>query len=273
MISAAIGLGWFFLTEHTQKMRFSCNMFANALFWYDRLKYASKTQRDNATLCPPCLIKNVLAAVQRSWSPQVHALQSYSILYHEYIISMDPSFVDGGTLSPPTPKHSASLKLKWSHFLSRHGILCAICWVKHTGPLLECRDSACLERNKSLQAVAWVALWHYSLRRGMVLMLTNTGEQGSFTTHPLSAVPILHRLQGHFSPSQGYICIQLPKIELYGCWVCLIHTYYLLRNSLYTHSHTFICRFTDNKMTMVLLKTTFPLIALIKPTDHTFCIS
>lgn len=127
---------------------------------------------------------------------------------------------------PPSPKHSALLELKWSHFLSRHGILCAICWVKHTGPLLECRDSACLERNKSLLAVAWVALWHYSLRRGMVLMLTNTGEQGSFTTHPLSAVPILHRLQGHFSPSQGYICIQVPKIELYGCWFCLIHTYY-----------------------------------------------
>lgn len=150
---------------------------------------------------------------------------------------MDPSFVDGGTLSPPSPKHSALLELKWSHFLSHHGILCAICWVKHTGPLLECRDSACLERNKSLLAVAWVALWHYSLRRGMVLMLTNTGEQGSFTTHPLSAVPILHRLQGHFSPSQGYIRTSQDRIIRL---LILLNSHILLAQKLTIHTLSYI---------------------------------
>lgn len=57
----------------------------------------------------------------------------------------------------------------------------------------------CLERNKSLWTVTQAALWHYSQQRGTALMLTNTGERGSFTTHPLSIVPILHRQQGHLS--------------------------------------------------------------------------
>lgn len=123
-----------------------------------------------------------------------------------------------------------ALQSKWSHFLSRHAVLCAICWVKRTGPLLECRDSACLERNKSLLAVARVALRHYSVKRGMALMLTNTGEQGSFTTHPLSIVPILQWLLGHLSPSQGYICIPLP--ELLILWISHI----LLTQKLTTHT-------------------------------------
>lgn len=124
---------------------------------------------------------------------QFLTINSSSVWIHQLLLA-------AGSLCP-------ALQSKWSHFLSRHAVLCAICWVKRTGPLLESRDSACLERNKSLLAVARVALRHYSVKRGMALMVTNTGEQGSFTTHPLSIVPILQWLLGHLSPSQGYICI------------------------------------------------------------------
>lgn len=66
------------------------------------------------------------------------------------------------------------------------GSHCAICWVKHAGPLLKCHDAVCLECDKSLQAVTQAVLWHYSQQRRPLLMLTNTVEWGSFTTHPLS---------------------------------------------------------------------------------------
>lgn len=79
---------------------------------------------------------------------------------------------------PCLNKNEANFFYRGSH--------CAICWVKHAGPLLECHDAVCLERDKSLQPVTRAVLWHYSQQKGMPLMLTNTGEQRSFTTHPLS---------------------------------------------------------------------------------------
>lgn len=146
---------------------------------------------------------------------------------------MDPPSLDGGTLTLPSPRRSAlrSSENEATLSLSRHGVLYAICWVKHTGPLLECRDGACLERNKSPLAVARVALRHYSAKRGMVLILTNTREQGSFTTHPLSIVPILQWLLGHLSPSQGYICIQLPELLI------LCNSHISLTQKVTTHTH------------------------------------
>lgn len=135
---------------------------------------------------------------------------------------MDPSFVDGGTLAPflalllcpgwpRLNKNEANFFHRGSH--------CAICWVKHTGPLLECHDAVCLECDKSLRAVAQAVLWHYSQQRGTPLMLTNTGERGSFTTHPLSTVPILHRQQRHLTLLQGHVCILLPNMNSYACWI------------------------------------------------------
>lgn len=79
---------------------------------------------------------------------------------------------------PCLNKNEASFIHRGSH--------CAICWVKHTGPLLKCHDAVCLESDKSLQGVTQAVLWHYSQQRGTQLMLTNTAEWGSFTTHPLS---------------------------------------------------------------------------------------
>lgn len=175
---------------------------------------------------PQCLIKQVWKWKPRGARSPI-ALNSWPLTPHQY-----------GSIfccwrqarSADTPTLWPALQSKWSHFLSRHAVLCAICWVKRTGPLLECRDGACLERNKSLLAVARVALRHYSVKRGMALMLTNTGEQGSFTTHPLSIVPIQQWLLGHLSPSQGCICIQLPELLI------LCNSHILLTQKLTTHA-------------------------------------
>lgn len=79
---------------------------------------------------------------------------------------------------------------------------------------MECHDDVCLEHDKSLRAVAQAVLWHYSQQRGMLLMLTNTGERGSFTIHPLSKVPILHQQQRRLPLLQGHVCIQLRQSQI-----------------------------------------------------------
>lgn len=95
------------------------------------------------------------------------------------------------------------------------GTPCAICWVKHTGPLLKCHDAVCLECDKSQQPVTPAVLWHYSRPWGTLLMLTNIVEWGSFTTHPLNGCQystrsrsISHFLQGHFCLSFSYFKCQ-----------------------------------------------------------------
>lgn len=171
---------------------------------------------------------------------------------------MDPTFVDGGTLAPSLPCCSAldgPAWIKMKPIFSHRGSHCAICWVKHTGPLLECHDAVCLERDKSLQAVTRAVLWHYSQQRGTPLMLTNTGERGSFTTHPLSRCQYSTGSR-RLSLSQGHVCIQLPNMKSYRCW---IHTFTNINSDTvdwFGFIHPFIRHVTEIKMTMVHPKTT-----------------
>lgn len=102
----------------------------------------------------------------------------------------------------------------------------------------------CLERNKSLSAVAQAALWHYSQQRGMALMLTNTGERGSFTTHPLSTVPILHRQQGHLSFTGLWSHTAAPHQILQLLIITIITSLESLKS---TCRQTVICQITDIK--------------------------
>lgn len=228
-------------------MRFSRGMCASTRFWFSAPEYNPNPPH---MVPSQCLIKQVSQLELRgARSPIV--LNSWPLTSHRY----------GSTFSwwrhahpALTPALCPALQWKWSHSLSRHGVLYAIRWVKHTGPLLECRDGACLGRNKSPLAVARVALRHYSAKRGMVLILTNTREQGSFTTHPLSIVPILQWLLGHLSPSQGYICIQLPEVLI------LCNSHILLTQKVTTHTHARrvpparLSIYYWNKMTVVALK-------------------
>lgn len=113
---------------------------------------------------------------------------------------------------PHLNKNEASFVHRGSH--------CAICWVKHAGPLLKCHDTVCLEGDKSPQAVTSAVLRHYSQLRGALLMLTNTVEWGSFTTHPLSRCQYC---TGSKDISQfGQVCmfISVPYMTIYSkCWI------------------------------------------------------
>lgn len=141
---------------------------------------------------------------------------------------MDLSCVDDGTsalfLALPRCLEQPRLNKNEASFI-RGGSHCAICWVKHTGPLLECHDAVCLESDKSLQGVTRAVLRHYSQQRGTQLMLTNTAEWGSFTTHPLS------RCQ--YSSSSGRDISLFHRVTFAsGCpawnltvfWACWTHT-------------------------------------------------
>lgn len=84
---------------------------------------------------------------------------------------------------------------------------------------MKCQEGASLTGNKSPWPVARAALRHYSEQRGTALNLTNTGGWGSFTTHPLSAVPIVHQQQGHLSLVQvtfacGYLTSNFTDVWL-----------------------------------------------------------
>lgn len=179
----------------------------------------SKTLSDKSTSRPVSslrLIEQVLAAVQRSWA--FRCTHSNSIPF----LSINSSSIRIHLLLMVAHLHlPCPVALPWTDRLNENeanffhrGSHCAICWAKHTVPLLERHAAVCLERNKSLRAVAQAVLWHYSQQRGTLLMLTNTGERGSFTTHPLSKVPILHRQQRCLSLLEGPVCIQLPTWNL-----------------------------------------------------------
>lgn len=93
---------------------------------------------------------------------------------------------------------------------------CAICWAKHTGPLLKCHDGVCLDYDKSLQAVTRAVLWYYSQQRGAALMPTDTGERGSFTTHPFNRCQYSTSMRRDLSLRRGHVCI-CSGVKSYSC--------------------------------------------------------
>lgn len=92
---------------------------------------------------------DILATAQTSWalwcthSKTVHFLTIKSSSIWIYLLLMVAH------LHLPGPVALPCLNTNEASFI--HGAIhCAICSVKHTGPLLKCHDAACQQRNKSL---------------------------------------------------------------------------------------------------------------------------
>lgn len=162
-------------------------------------------------LCPLCVLLSRYWQLFRGVRP-FRCIQSNSVPF----LSINSSSIwihlllMVAQLHLPCPVALPCLNKNEANFFHRSSH-CVICWVKHTGPLLECHEAVCLQCNKSLQAVTQAVLWHYSQQRGTLLMLTNTAERGSFTTHPLSSCQ--YKQQRCLLLSQGHVCVPLPSMK------------------------------------------------------------